>query len=312
MQMEETLRGRRLATGCGLAAILLWSIAVALTRSLSEQLGPVTAGASVYGVSGLLALARLWWSDEERRQLRRLPRAYLVVCSGLFLGYMLLLLFAVGLAANRQQVREGGLLNYLWPPLTLLLAVVLLGKTARLTLAPATLLALAGLFLVLIPNGRVSWASLVTNLARNPVAYTLGFAAAVAWALYSVLTRKWAGGQRTGAVKVFLPATAVAFLFIGCFVDEPRAWSMRTGVEVVVFGTATFLAYGLWDIAMREGNMVVVASASYLTPLLSTVVSCLYLAVTPQPRFWVGCGLLIVGSVASGYSISETKHPNRG
>jgi drug/metabolite transporter (DMT)-like permease len=61
----------------------------------------------------------------------------------------------------------------------------------------------------------------------------------------------------------------------------------------------------LWDNAMRKGNIVLVAAASYLTPLFSTIVSCLYLAVVPGAKLWVGCGVLVLGSVLSWQSISS-------
>ena len=308
-QVQETTQGRSLATGGGFVAILLWSMTVALVRSLSEQLGAVTAAAAVHSISGVLALASLAWRAEKRRQIRQLPRTYLIGCGMLFVCYLLLLFLAIGLAQNRQQALEVGLLNYLWPTLTLLLTVLLLGKTAHLTLLPGTILALAGVFLVLTHGESVSWQSFSANLEGNPIAYSLGFTAAVAWGLYSALTRKWAGGQRTGAVMLFLPVTAVALLLICPFVDEPRAWSVRSCVEVTLLGLATFFAYSLWDTAMRVGNVVVVASTSYLTPFFSTVVSCLYLAVSPKPRMWIGCGMLIVGSLISWYSISEAQQP---
>ena len=306
VSVHDAVRTRRHATWAGLAAILLWSTAVALVRSLSEGLGPVTAGAAVYGVSGGLTLAGLLMNRGRWDQVRRLPRRYLLVCGGLFVGYVLALYLAIGMADSRQQVLEVGLLNYLWPCLTLLLTVALLNKAARLTLVPATMLALAGVFLVLTPAGDCSWRSFAANFAGNPVAYLLGLAAAGSWGLYSVLTRKLAGGHKTGAVELFLPATAVTLLLMCPFVHEPRVWTARACVEAVALGLMTVLSYGLWDKAMRGGNMVVVAAVSYLTPFFSTVVSCFYLAVAPEPRVWVGCGLLIAGSLMSWYSVRET------
>ena len=44
----------RLPTLYGIIAILLWSMSVALTRGLSETLGPFGAGAAIYSVSGIL------------------------------------------------------------------------------------------------------------------------------------------------------------------------------------------------------------------------------------------------------------------
>ncbi len=54
---------RRWGTIGGFVAIILWSTTVAFARSLSEQLGPVTAGAAVYGVSGTIAIIRWLWAS---------------------------------------------------------------------------------------------------------------------------------------------------------------------------------------------------------------------------------------------------------
>ena len=50
--MRQTLGNARLATGGGLGAILLWSATFAVARSLSEQIGPLTAGAAAYLIGG--------------------------------------------------------------------------------------------------------------------------------------------------------------------------------------------------------------------------------------------------------------------
>lgn len=302
----KALHGSPLATVGGCGAILLWSTTVAVARSLSEQVGPVTAGAAVYGVGGAAALVSLLRCSRRRRRILRLPARYLVGCGALFGAYTLLLFLAVGWAENRQQVLEVGLLNYLWPALTLLLSLALLGTRANWVLLPGTLLALAGVFVVVTHGAPVSWQSFSRNLAGNPAAYSLAVAAAASWALYSCLTRKWAGGEQEGAVALFLPITAVALLLISCFLDEPRQWSRRSLAEVLFLGVATYIAYALWDHAMRRGSMVTVAAASYLTPFFSTIVSCLYLAVVPGARLWGGCGVLILGSVLSWRSVAGT------
>jgi len=289
----------------GFVAIVLWSTTVALARSLSEQLGPLTAAAAVYGVSGTIAVIRLLSAGGDVRRIRGLPLKYLAGCGVLFVSYMLLLFLAVGLAEGHEQVLEVGLLNYLWPALTILLSVLLLKKRASLLLFPATLLALSGVVVVLAQGADVSWQSFCRNLAANPIAYSLGLAAAVSWAFYSVLARRWAGGEAKGAVDLFLPTTAGVLLLVCFFADEPRAWSPSTLGEVLFLGVATYLAYGLWDTAMRTGNVVLVAAGSYLTPFLSTVVSCVYLSIPTRPSLWVGCGMLVVGSLLSWISVSE-------
>ena len=93
----------------GLAAILLWSSTVALARSISEQLGPITGAACVYGVGGLLSMGRLLWRGSLGERVRGLSSRYLLGCGALFLAYTLLLFLAVGLATDRTQVLEVGL-----------------------------------------------------------------------------------------------------------------------------------------------------------------------------------------------------------
>ena len=306
MSRYESVIGKlRSGTMGGFVAIVLWSTTVAFARSLSEQLGPLTAAAAVYCVSGTIAVIRLLLASGSGQRIRELPVRYLAGCGVLFASYMLLLFLAVGLAEGRQQVLEVGLLNYLWPALTILLSVVLLKKRASLLLFPATLLALSGVVLVLTQGTHMSWQSFCRNLAGNATAYSLGLGAAVSWAFYSVLARRWAGGERKGAVDLFLPTTGGVLLLVCFFVDEPRAWSPCALAEVVFLGVATYLAYGLWDTAMRTGNVVLVAAGSYLTPFFSTAVSCVYLTIPTQPSLWVGCSMLVVGSLLSWLSVSE-------
>ncbi len=121
----------RYATFCGFAAILLWGSTIALTRNLSTQIGVMTAAASVYSLSGILALLQFAISTEKRKQIRQLPLFYILGCGILFTSYMLMLIFAIGLANSKQQVLELGLVNYLWPVLTLLFSVVLLNITPK-------------------------------------------------------------------------------------------------------------------------------------------------------------------------------------
>jgi drug/metabolite transporter (DMT)-like permease len=301
----DTDQARTRATLGGFAAILLWSTTVAVARSLAESLGPITAAAGVYSVSGSLAAVRLLRSESRRQQVRRLPLRYLGGCGLLFVAYMLFLFLAIGMANDRQQVLEVGLLNYLWPVLTVLLSVSLLGAPASRLLLPGAGLALLGTVLVLTHNARLTWHTVTEHVFTNPAPYVLGVMAAFCWAFYSVLTRRWAAGRADGAIDLFLPTTALALIGLAMISKEPRHWQVRPLVEAGFLGVATYYAYGLWDTAMRRGEALLVAVGSYVTPLLSTIVTCLYLSVIPGERLWIGCGLLIIGSLLSWYSFTE-------
>ena len=291
------------STWLGLCAILLWSCTVALARSIGEQVGPLTAGASVYATGGLVLALSLWFDRGSIRGLRGLPRAYLFGCGALFLAYTIALFLALGLAKGRMQAIQIGLVNYLWPALTILLSLVILSKRARFSLVPGTALALLGVVLVLTQGVSVSWQSLSSNLAGNPAAYALGLVAALTWALYSNLARRWGARDGGGGVPLFVIAAGLVFALLRLLAPEEGEWSVRVVVEIALLGVATALAYLFWDIAMRRGDVVLVASCSYLTPLLATAMGCAYLWVAPGVKLWLGCLFIIAGSYLSWRSV---------
>ena len=293
------------STLLGLFALLLWSATVALARRSSESIGPLTTGACVYLSAGVFAVTHWLFKGGVAQTLRAWPRAYVFGCGTLFVVNNVTLFMALGLATGRQQALEVGLVNYLWPTLTLLLSVVLLDRRASMWLVPGTGLALVGVFLVLTHGASVSWGSFCRNLLAEPVAYGLALVAAVSWAFYSNLTHRWGGGGKDGAVPLFMLATGIAMLIVRLLRPEAAAWSGRVVAEVGFLGMVTAMAYVFWDGAMRKGDVVLVAACSYLTPFLSTVVSCVYLGVLPGVSLWAGCALLVCGSFLSWWSISN-------
>ena len=295
----------RYNTAGGLVAILLWSTTFALARSLAERVGPLTAAASAYFVGGALCLLHLLWRRRAPEELRKLSRHYLFGCGFLFVLYTALIYLAVGMAKDREQVLENALVNYLWPAGTILFSLPLLRHRARLLLLPGTALALAGVFLVMTQGDGVSWPSFVAHLRGNPAAYLCALVAAIAWALYSNLARRWTQGGDRGAVEWFILATGVILLLMRLVAGERSTWSAVAMGEALLLGAITALAYALWDGAMRRGNLLLVVVCSYGTPLLSTLVSCAYLKVVPGPRLWIGCLLLVAGSLISWRSVSE-------
>ncbi len=303
--MRQTPGNNGLATGGGLGAILLWSATFAVARSLSEQIGPLTAGAAAYLVGGGVCLLHLAWRGRSALGLLRLPRPYLVGCGSLFVAYTAAIYLAVGLARDREQVLEVALINYLWPALTVLLSLPLLKKRASLWLLPGTAMALVGIVTILTQGSGLSFASFWGHLQENPAAMALALAAAISWALYSNLARRWSTPEGGGAVELFMPVTGLALLGLRALETEPTAWSFQAAGEACGLAAITTVAYILWDTAMRRGNLFLVVVCSYFTPLLSTLVSCAYLRVSPGPRLWIGCLLLVAGSLATWRSVSE-------
>jgi len=285
-------------------AILLWSGSNAIIRILTESLGVLTAAAAVYCLSGVLSLAFVLLRPARRRTLASLPRKYLFGCGGLFVLYTLAYYAALGRAADRTQVLEVGLVNYLWPSLTVVLAVPLLGKRARWFLYPGAATAFAGVVLASMHQTGLSVSSLTTHLAASRLPYTAGLVAAVSWALYSNLCRRWGGDNQGGGVPIFFLASGLGIYGLRLILPEASQFTSKSIIELTcaVF-FATTLPYMFWDHAMRRGNLVLVAVLSNFTPILSTLVSCAYLKVTPSPMILIAACLVAAGATTCNRAI---------
>ncbi|WP_105631462.1 aromatic amino acid DMT transporter YddG [Cronobacter dublinensis] len=279
------------ATLPGLAAILLWSTSVGLLRSISEAFGPVGGAALIYTVSALCLMVSPGLTHPKR-----LPRRYLVIGGLLFVGYEICLALAIGLAHTRAQSLELGMINYLWPSLTVLLAVLINGQRCRVWLWPGLLLAIAGVFQVLKGDGDWSPAQLWHNVRDNPVAYTLAFTGALVWALYCNLTRRWSNGQ--SGVALFFCATAAALWLNYALSPQPSMQPSAPAVAQLLFmGLSTATAYAAWNYSIQHGNMTLLATASYFTPVLSALLASLWLGLTPGIAFWQGVAMVVAGSL---------------
>jgi hypothetical protein len=104
---------------------------VGLIRGVSEGLGPVGGAAMIYSLSGLLLIFTVGFPN-----LRQIPRRYLLAGSVLFVSYEICLALSLGYAASRQQAIEVGMVNYLWPSLTILFAILFNGQKSSWLVIP--------------------------------------------------------------------------------------------------------------------------------------------------------------------------------
>ena len=294
---------RKSATLLGMLAILFWSTTIAFSRSLTEMLGVFTAASWIYAGSGALGVAYLICRPQQRRKLRAIPRNYWLGCGIFFVIYIVCFHSAVGLAHDRQQVVEVGLINYLWVSFTLLLSIPILKKKARWPLALGIVIACAGIVIVKSQTGALGWK---VGGELFPAPYVLAFVAAIAWALFNNFSRKWGGATDGGAVPIFLLISGLVLLALRSCTAETPHYTPRVMLELaymIVF--PTLLAYIFWDVGMRKGKIILLASLSYLIPLLSTLISCAYLRVIPGPSLWLACAMVIGGAAICKRSVAD-------
>ncbi|EMO0471734.1 aromatic amino acid DMT transporter YddG [Pluralibacter gergoviae] len=282
------------ATLTGLTAIILWSTMVGLMRSVSEGLGPVGGAALVFTFSGILLIFTVGFPN-----LRRIPRRYLLAGSALFVSYEICLALALGYAVNRQQAIEVGMVNYLWPSLTILFAMAFNGQKSRWPVLPGILLSLAGVVWVLGGERGLNIDEIISNVRSGPLSYLLAFTGAFIWAAYCTVTTKYAGGQNGITLFVLLTAAALWLKFL--LADQPPMhFTLPVTVKLLALSAALGLAYAAWNIGILHGNVTLLATASYFTPVLSSALAALLLSTPLSWAFWQGAAMVCLGSLICG------------
>ncbi len=293
-------RARRSATAGGLLAIVLWSAIVALTITTSEALGVFTATGICYLVGGLAVLA---WAALNG-QVRAPGARYLVGCGICFFANVICFTLAL-VVAEREQVVQVALVNYLWPTLTLLAAIVLLGERASWLLPLGALVATIGIVIA----RSVDPSPFLADIWAAPLPYLLALAGAVAWALYTTLGRRWAPEVGVGGVAMLMAACGALLLPFGALVGEDPVWTTGVFGEMAVRTACVAVAQIGWDLAMRRGDLVLVASASYATPILSTLFTCALLDLPVGGQLIAGAALVAGGAVLCRLSMRPAASP---
>lgn len=190
------------ATLTGLIAILLWSAIVGLIKSVSEGFGPVGGAALIYTCSAILLLFTVGFP-----KLQQFPLSYLIIGSMLFVCYELCLSLSLGFTHTGRQAIEVGMVNYLWPSMTILLTVIVNRQKTSLLIIPGVILAVAGICRVLSGDQGFSFSEMANNVMENPLSYGLAFSGAIIWAMYCVVTKIIAKGNN--GITLFFMLTAL-------------------------------------------------------------------------------------------------------
>lgn len=273
------------ATLIGLMTILMWAFLGTLTAA-SGRMPPFQLTAIGFGLGSLPGLALMLARPARFRALRQPLKVWVVGIGGLF-GYHFLYFTAL---RNAPAV-EATLVNYLWPLLIVVGSAFLPGERLGWHHLIGAAVGLFGTILV-VAGG---------NVAFNP-AYLAGYGAAlvaaVTWAAYSLLSRRF-GKVPTDAVTGFCLATSVLSalchlaLETTVWPDTAFQWAMVAALGLLPLG----LAFYTWDFGVKNGDIQVLGAASYATPILSTLVLIAAGYGEPGWRILVACLLVTGGAI---------------
>ncbi|WP_224240696.1 aromatic amino acid exporter YddG [Hyalangium gracile] len=274
------------ATAIGAVAILLWA-SLALLATWTGSIPPFEIVAITFGIAFVLSLGKwLLLREGIAGHLRQRPGVWLIGVGGLF-GYH----FFYFMALKTAPPVEANLINYLWPLCIVLFSALLPGERLRWWHTAGAVLGLCGSLLLVTGGGSLAFR------VEYAVGYASAFACAVTWGAYSVLSRRL-GSVPTDTVGGFCGATAVLaalchLAFERTVVPSPTEW----GILLLMGAGPVGLAFFVWDVGMKRGNIKALGGLSYATPLLSTLLLILAGRARPSFELAVAC-LFIVGGAA--------------
>lgn len=248
------------ATFLGFSAILMWSL-LALLTAASGKIPPFQLAAMTFLIGGLIGAATWIVRPEGIAALWQKPQVWALGLFGLF-GYHALYFTALRLAPPA----ESGLINYLWPLLIVLFSAFLPGERLRAHHVIGAGLGFVGTIVLI--GGRAQ-----LGVASDFIpGYAAALVAAFVWAIYSVLSRKFASVP-TDAVAGFCLVTSL--LAALCHVTfETTVWPAHATEWLAVIGLGlgpVGAAFYVWDVGMKRGDIRVLGAASYAAPVLSTI-----------------------------------------
>lgn len=231
----------------------------------------------------------------QRRPLLQLLRLPLKVMVAGFFGvavYTVVIALAFGMADNRD-IGQVGLLNYLWPIWTVLLASVLLEEKPKTI--PTVMGALLGFAGVVMARGTETFMRPPSALLPHSMALGGGFL----WALYCVLLKRWRIPEEQGGTAFHFGVCALIAAVLatirgewtGCvFTPEAVFWVLFGGVGPVGLG------YYWWEIGIKRGNVHLISLMAYFIPIGAAVLIGLFFKESLSWGLIPGAGMIAAGA----------------
>jgi drug/metabolite transporter (DMT)-like permease len=287
---------RAQASLTGFGAVMLWSLLAVLTVR-SAPVPPLLLNTLTFAIGG--AVGMVWiLATGSVQQLRGIGwRVYAFGTVGLF-GYHFLYFSALRLA----PAAEAGLICYLWPLLIVLFSGLMPGERLTFFHVAGALLSFIGTAILIAGNG------LTLPQGSALTGFALALLAALTWALYSTLSRRL-GRIPTASVAVFCLLTSA---LSGAFhlMLEPTVWPADAAgwASVAALGLGPVgLAFYVWDIGMKRGDIQLLGVASYAAPLLSTLVLVVAGVAAPSARLALAALLVTAGAALAAFSSARVR-----
>lgn len=257
---------------------------------------------TINGVAALLGLLRL------RLMRQRLPDATVFKNPRLYLRWFFFVFHALCIVTAVYIVQRHNLpfvllVNYIWPTAIIVFSVIFAGVviTRYWAFVTGSLVVIASLALEIVGPDGFSF-----HLFENPtdcLAYVIAFIGALAWGMYSALSRR--DGDATGGSTVIpLFQLTLALALPAAFITGTAHFGQLTfwwGAAIAAQCIATMIAYLSWDFGMRKGSVVVLSLCADFIPWVSLTAAWLLLGTPITTTTMISAVTLVAGAMLTRY-----------
>jgi len=272
-----------MATLYGFIAIGLWGT-LALLGTITAEIPAFQLLSLCFTISAIIVISKRIANKKPVFTAPSLTlKQWLLGIIGLF-GFH----FCYFMALKFAPVIEVSLIVYLWP---LLLATLVANKQSRFRALTGGCLGFIGIAFIIVGNG---------ELALNSdyrIGYLLAAVCAVIWGSYS-----WFLSTSDNDVEDigWLSAAVALLALLAHWQFETSNWSFSlsewAGILLLGLGPVGGAFY-LWDIALKKGNQQLLASLSFSTPLISSVILAIAGFNAWSVNIIIALALILIGAI---------------
>lgn len=280
-----------MTTLLGILAILMWGCLAILGVKI-VTLPAFLLLAICFTISTLLMLIKKLILNENLFSRPTLsPTQWLVGVAGLF-GFH----YSYFTALKVAPAIEVSLISYLWP---MLLALFITTKTTRLRALLGGFVGFVGVSFIIVGD---------STLTYNPdyiEGYVLAVCCAMLWSTYSWYFSKADINSANSIDNIGWLSLVTALLALVAHSQLEDSYPLTTfttqqWISIILLGLGPVGgAFYLWDIALKKGNKTLLASLSFCTPLISSVILALVGLNSWSSNILISLSLILLGGYIS-------------
>lgn len=263
------------------AAVVLWGMLSPLTKTLIANI-PAFELLAVESFFAFLFLSAVVAIRSRGRA--ALPMHFPRLIGLGFLGlFLYTALYNNGIALLTAS--EACIINYLWPAALVIFSFIILKEPFSPGKLAAVFLSFFGVFIMMFTG----------NSTGNLTGYISCILAALCYGLFSVLN-KLENPDQFSAMAIYFGVTALCAFIISLIFETPVMPTASQWLGLMFLGIfSNGAAYLCWGIALNSGDTAAIANLAFLTPVVTVIISRLFLGERLRPASIAGLACILGG-----------------